>query len=364
MEISAKMVKELRDRTGAGMSDCKKALTETNGNIEEAVEFLRKNGQAKAAKKANRIAAEGVCRIVTNDKFAAVVEVNSETDFVAKNEKFTTFVEQVANQVLNGSATTIEELLAEKWYLDESKTVNDVLVELIAVIGEKLSIRRFEKVESKGCLGTYTHGGGKVCTIINVETDVVNEAVEECAHNLGIQVCVLNPQFISKEDMGEANVAHEKEIIRDSALSDPASLPKPIQQMLFEQAVSKFDEKDAAVYEEKKKDQYLFNFLSEAAKAALVEAANANKDAIFENKIFTGLVEGRLSKQLKEICLADQEYVKAEDGKSSVKQYIDSVAKAAGANLKVAQIVRFETGEGMEKKNEDFAAEVAAQMNA
>ena len=180
-EITAAMVKELREQTGAGMMDCKKALNETNGNMEEAVEVLRKNGQAKAVKKEGRIAAEGICRIaVKGDQQAAVVEVNSETDFVAKNTVFQEFVETVAKQAVESAAENIDAFLEEPWMEDGSKTVKDALVEKIAVIGEKLSIRRFEKVTaSHGCVSTYVHGGGRIGVIVEADTDVVNDAVKD-----------------------------------------------------------------------------------------------------------------------------------------------------------------------------------------
>ena len=215
MAITAAMVKELREMTGAGMMDCKKALNETNGNMDEAVEFLRKSGQAKAVKKEGRIAAEGLCRVVTDgDKVAAVVEVNSETDFVAKNEQFQSFVEAVAKQALVTSASDIDAFLAESWNEDSSKTVNEALVDKIAVIGEKLSIRRFEKVVAEnGCVVTYTHGGGKIGVIVEAETAVVNDAVKEALTNLAMQVAALYPKYVSSDEVSEEYKAHEKEII-------------------------------------------------------------------------------------------------------------------------------------------------------
>ena len=205
MAVTAAMVKELREMTGAGMMDCKKALNETNGNMDEAVEYLRKNGQAKADKKANRIAAEGLCRVATDgDQVAAVVEVNSETDFVAKNEQFQSFVEAVAKQALATSATDIDAFLAEQWNEDTSKTVNDALVDKVAVIGEKLSIRRFEKVQAaNGCVVTYTHGGGKIGVIVEAETAVVNDAVKEALTNLAMQVAALYPKYVSSHEVSE-----------------------------------------------------------------------------------------------------------------------------------------------------------------
>lgn len=211
MAITAGMVKELREMTGAGMMDCKKALNETNGNMDEAVEYLRKNGQAKAEKKAGRIAAEGLCKVlVEGDKTAAVVEVNSETDFVAKNEEFQKFVAAVAKQALATSSTDIDAFLAENWNEDSSKTVKDALVEKVAVIGENLTIRRFEKVVAEnGCVVSYTHGGGRIGVIVEAETAVVNETVKEALVNLAMQIAALYPKYISTEEVSEEYKAHE-----------------------------------------------------------------------------------------------------------------------------------------------------------
>ena len=311
MAITAAMVKELREMTGAGMMDCKKALNETNGNMDEAVEYLRKNGQAKAEKKAGRIAAEGLCKVVTDgDKTAAVVEVNSETDFVAKNAEFQNYVTAVAEQALATTATDIDTFLAEAWKADASKTVKDALVEKIAVIGENLSIRRFEKiVEENGCVVTYTHGGGRIGVIVDADTDVVNDTVKEAMHNIAMQIAALNPKYVSRDEVSADYIAHEKEILLAQIMNDPKESQKP-------------------------------------------------------EKVINGMIEGRISKELKEVCLVDQVYVKAEDGKQTVAKYLEEVSKAVGGTVKVKRFVRFETGEGLEKKQEDFAAEVAAQMNA
>ena len=308
MAITAAMVKELREMTGAGMMDCKKALNETNGNMDEAVEFLRKNGQAKAEKKAGRIAAEGLCKVlVDGDQTAAVVEVNSETDFVAKNEQFQNYVTSVAKQALTTNATDIDGFLAETWNEDASKTVKDALVEKIAVIGENLTIRRFEKVVAEnGCVVTYTHGGGRIGVIVDAETAVVNDAVKEALTNIAMQIAALYPKYVSTDEVSEEYKAHEKEIITEQIKNDPKMAGKP-------------------------------------------------------EKVIEGAVNGRLNKELKEVCLLEQVYVKAEDGKQTVKQYLDTVAKANGTDIKVKKFVRFETGEGLEKKVDDFAAEVAAQ---
>ena len=306
--ITAAMVKELREMTGAGMMDCKKALGETDGDMDAAVEFLRKNGQAKAEKKAGRIAAEGLCKvIVKNDKVAAVVEVNSETDFVAKNEEFQSFVAAVAEQAVESDASDMDAFMAEAWKSDTSKTVKDALVEKIARIGENLNIRRFEKVEAEnGFVVSYVHGGGRIGVIVEAETDVVNDAVKEAMTNLAMQVAALSPKYVSTGDVSEEYKAHEKEILMAQIANDPKMAGKP-------------------------------------------------------EKVIEGAVTGRLNKELKEVCLLEQAYVKAEDGKRTVAQYIAQVAKENNAKLSVKRFVRFETGEGIEKKADDFAAEVAAQ---
>ena len=312
MAITAAMVKELRESTGAGMMECKKALTETNGDMDAAVEFLRKNGIMKAEKKASRIAAEGLTRVVLkDDKTAAVVEVNSETDFVAKNEQFQNFVEAVAQQAVNSDAKDLESFMAEKWNADESKTVNDALIEITAVISEKLSIRRFEKVvATNGIVVPYVHGNGRISVIVEAETDVVNDNIKEAVKNVAMQVAALNPKYVATEDVSQEYRDHEKEILLAQALKENEELP-----------------------EGKRKPQ----------------------------EIIEKMLVGRLNKELKEICLNEQVFVKAEDGKQTVGQYIAKVGKDNNANLSIKKFVRFETGEGIEKKNENFAEEVAKQ---
>ena len=307
--ITASMVKELREMTGAGMMECKKALTQAEGDMDKAVEVLRESGQAKMEKKAGRIAAEGiVMTVLDGDNKASIVEVNSETDFVAKNADFQAYVAEVAKQALSTTATDIDAFLAEPWALDTSKTVNDALAAEIAVIGENLKIRRFEVVnEPNGLVASYIHMGGKIGVLIDVETDVVNDAVKEMAKNVAMQAAALKPTYTTRDEVDQEFIAKETEI------------------------------------------------LTAAAK-------NEKPDA--DDKIIAGMVQGRLSKELKDICLMDQVYIKAEDGKQSVQKYVDEVAKANGATIKIKSYVRFETGEGIEKKSEDFAAEVAAQMNS
>ena len=310
MAITAAMVKELREMTGAGMMDCKKALNATDGDMDKAVEFLRENGLAKAEKKAGRIAAEGMVatNISADGKVASIVEVNSETDFVAKNEKFTTFVAALAKQIAEGSYADVESLLASPWAEDTSKTVKEHLASLIATIGENMTIRRFEKIEANdGVISSYIHAGGKIGVLVQAKTDAAKEAVEECLKNVAMQVAALNAKYVSREEISADYIAHEKEILLAQIMNDPKESQKP-------------------------------------------------------EKVINGMIEGRVNKELKEICLVDQIYVKAEDGKQSVGAYVQSVAKAAGINLDVVKFVRFETGEGIEKKEENFAEEVAKQM--
>ena len=305
MAITAGMVKELREMTGAGMMDCKKALTATEGDMDKAVEFLREKGLATAQKKASRVAAEGLCKTLVSEdeKSAVVVEVNSETDFVAKNEKFQEYVAQVAEAAMETSAATTEEFLAQPWKFDTTKTVQEALAGQVAVIGENLQIRRFAKVsEENGFIAM----GGKIGVLVDVETDVINDAVKEMAKNVAMQAAALKPLYTNRNEVSQEYIDHEKEILT-------------------------------------------------------VAAKNEKPDA--NEKIINGMVMGRINKELKEICLLDQVYVKAEDGKQSVAKYVEEVAKANSAKITIKSFVRFETGEGIEKKEENFAEEVAKQMN-
>ena len=361
MAVTAQMVKELREMTGAGMMDCKKALVEVDGNIEAAVDYLREKGLAKAAKKAGRIAAEGLVKIAFSDdrKTAAIVEVNSETDFVSKNEEFVNFVDGLAKLALTAESDDIEAFKAMPY---EDSTVADVLTAKIAKIGENMSVRRIEKA-SGDAIASYVHGGGRIGVIV-VGNGEATDAVKEALTNVAMQVAAMNPQYVSRNDISGDELAKIREITLESALNDPFSLPKPILNALLDKAAAGvWDAEDIAILEEKKNDKsfnfnYLPNFLSQEAKAKLAELAVADKAAIVENKIFLGLVEGRVSKQLKDICLLDQTYVRAEDGKQTVAKYLESVDK----NLSLAKVVRFEVGEGIEKKEENFAEEVAAQL--
>ena len=357
--ITAAMVKELRESTGAGMMECKKALTETDGDMEAAVDVLRKRGAAKVEKKAGRIAAEGITRVAYEGNTAVVVEVNSETDFVAKNATFQEFVQAVADKALKSSVEKAGDGEDVCSILD----MKSELEEKTLTIGEKLSIRRFEKLTGD-CVASYIHGGGRIGVLVAAE-GASGDAVKEALTNIAMQIAAMNPEYISRNDMSADELAKLREIIVDSALNDPATLPKPILNKLIEKAISEkiWSDADIATYEEHKSNmQYLFNFLTKEAAAQLAELALADKADIVADKIFNGLVEGRVSKQLKEICLMDQVYVKAEDGKQSVAKYIAEVGKAAGSSFTIKKFVRFEVGEGLEKKNEDFAAEVAAQL--
>ena len=300
MAITAAMVKELRERTQAGMMDCKKALNAVDGDMDKAIEYLRENGLAKAAKKADRIAAEGLVKeaISADGKTAAIVEINSETDFVAKNDQFVSFVNEVANIVLNNDVADVEALKALAWPEDASKTVGDVLTEKIATIGENLTIRRFEKVTTEGTIASYTHGGGKIVALVEVASE--GEKASEVGRNVAMQVAAVNPEFVSVDEVSEEKKNHEKEILMHQALNENPGKPE---------------------------------------------------------NIIEKMVIGRLNKQLKEICLLEQEYVKDPD--FTVGKYV--AAELGDANA-VKSFVRFETGEGIEKVEENFAEEVAKQM--
>lgn len=306
--ISASMVKELREISGAGMMDCKKALTECDGDFDKAMEFLREKGLATAQKKAGRIAAEGIVAttVIDGGKTAAIVEVNAETDFVAKNDVFQGYVKEVVDQLVTSTSEDVDAFKAEKWANDPSMTVEEKHAAMIAKIGENMTIRRFERIKSEGMVVSYIHAGGKIGVLVEADTDGSSEAIEECLKNVAMQVAAMNPKYVSTDEVSEEYKAHELEILVAQAKNDPKNASKP--------------------------------------------------DNIIEK-----MVQGRLNKELKEVCLLEQEYVKAEN-KENVAAYVASVAKAQGCKLAVKKFVRFETGEGLEKKNEDFAAEVAAQL--
>ena len=307
--VTAEMVKTLRETSGAGMMECKKALAATDGDMDKAIEFLRERGLATAAKKASRIAAEGICDVKVADDFksAVIVEVNSETDFVAKNEKFRDYVADVCTQIQQSTSSDVEGLLNEKWFKESDKTVNEALAAQIAVIGENLKIRRFAKVEAAdGFVESYIHAGGKIGILVQFVADKLTDGIHECAKNIAMQIAAMKPQYVSEAEVDADYIEKEKEILKAQIMNDPKESQKP-------------------------------------------------------EKVIEGMIMGRIKKELKEICLNDQVYVKAEDGKQSVGQYLAQVGKANGANLSIKRFVRFETGEGIEKKNENFAEEVAKQ---
>ncbi|MBQ3615187.1 MAG: elongation factor Ts [Anaerotignum sp.] len=310
MAITAAMVKELREMTGAGMMDCKKALTEADGNMEKAVEILREKGLAASAKKAGRIASEGMVEIFLSEdnKVGAIVEVNSETDFVAKNQVFRDYVAAVAKQASETTAADMDAFFEEKWALDNQYTVREALSQQVAVIGENLNIRRFEKYEKAqaGKLVSYIHGGGRIGVMIELACENEADELVELGKNIAMQIAALNPKFITEADVPAEFIAKETEILTIQAKNDPKNAKKP-------------------------------------------------------DNIIAKMIEGRLKKELKEFCLVEQPYVKDTD--MTVQQYIDSVAKVVGAPISISRIVRFETGEGMEKKEENFAEEVAKAMN-
>ena len=362
MAVTAQMVKELRDMTGAGMMDCKKALVEADGDMDQAVEILREKGLSKAAKKAGRIAAMGLVKTAFSEdgKTAAIVEVNSETDFVAKNDEFIGFVDGLAKLALDAKDNDIEAFKAMPY---EGATVAEALTALIAKIGENMSVRRIDKASGE-VLASYIHGGGNIGVIV-AANGADNEDNTAALKNIAMQVAAMNPQYVSRDEISDEELENIRKITLESALNDPFTLPKPILNGLLDKASDGvLSAEDADTLAEKRADRkfnfnYLSNFLSEDAKLKLTGLAMAIKAEIAENKIFKGLVEGRVSKQLKEICLMDQTYVRAEDGKQTVAQYLESVDEG----LSLTKVIRFEVGEGIEKKEEDFAAEVAAQMN-
>ena len=360
-QVTAQLVKELREMTGAGMMDCKKALVEVDGDLDKAVEVLREKGLSKAAKKAGRIAAMGLVRtaLTEDGKTAAIVEVNSETDFVAKNDEFIDFVEGLAKLALEADSNDIEAFKAMPF---EGSTAGEVLTAKIAKIGENMSIRRIDKATGE-VLATYIHGGGNIGVII-AANGADNDANKEALKNIAMQVAAMNPQYVSRDEITEDELSNLRKVTLESALNDPFTLPKPILNGLLEKVEGVWGKEDVATLAEKRADKgfnfnYLPNFLSEEAKTKLAGLAIAAKMEITENKIFKGLVDGRIKKELKEICLLDQTYVRAEDGKQTVAEYLKSVDDA----LSLSKVIRFEVGEGIEKKEEDFAAEVAAQLN-
>jgi len=301
--VTSAMVKELRERTAAGMMDCKKALVESNGDMEKAIEWLREKGLSQAAKKASRIAAEGVVAKYTSEdgSIGVVLEVNCETDFVAKTDNFKTFANNVAKHVALANPADIDALMAQKFVDDETKTISDLVSDATVAIGEKISLRRFERFETTGVAETYIHLGGKIGVLVEVATDVKNDEVKNFAHDLALQIAAAKPEVVRKEEVDTAKLEKEKEILRAQALNEG----KP-------------------------------------------------------EKIVDRMVEGRIEKYYKEVCLIEQLFVK--DSDKTIKGLMAEIAKATGAKLDVVKFVRFECGEGIEKRKDNFAAEIAEQM--
>ncbi len=318
MAVTAQMVKELRERTGAGMMDCKKVLVETDGDMDKAIEVLREKGLAKAAKKAGRVAAEGIVRSAYSEdgKIAALIEVNSETDFVAKNEEFVQFVEKLAEKVLAENPADVDALLVLDF--ENEGTVQDALNNKIATIGENLSIRRFARYDDPEVVYTgYIHGNDKVGVIVGIKTDGTKEDIAVVGKDVAMQVAAMNPKFVNENGVDPAYIEEERKITEQQIINE-----------------------EAEKVEEAK------------AKGKEVKAKNA--------ELIAKMVSGKINKLLKEVCLVEQKFVK--DGEKTVKQYVKEVAAAANKEMEVIHMRRFEVGEGIEKKEENFAEEVAKQL--
>ncbi|NCE64257.1 elongation factor Ts [Pseudoflavonifractor sp. 524-17] len=303
MAITAKDVQKLREMTGVGMMDCKKALTEAEGNMDKAVEILREKGLAASQKKAGRIAAEGMAYAAVIDGMGVVVEVNAETDFVAKNEKFTDFVKGVAATVAKNKPADLDALMACK-YEGADRTVTEQQQEMVLVIGENIKVRRFAFFD-QGISVPYIHAGGKIGVLVNLETELSADQVNEMGKDVAMQIAALNPRFLDKSQVSQATLDEEKKILLAQMENDPKMAAKP-------------------------------------------------------DKVKEGIVAGKLGKFYKENCLLQQEFVK--DGSVSVEQYMANTAKALGGAVVLKDAIRFEKGEGIEKKQENFAEEIAKQL--
>ena len=364
MAFTALDVKNLREKTGVGMMECKKALTEADGDMDRAFEILRERGLAASEKKASRIAAEGAIIAYTDEaaNVTVLLEINSETDFVGKNDKFQEFGLNVAKTIAANKPESIEALGALT-LVDSDRTVTENLNDLILVIGENLKLRRFEIIE--GDVVTYIHGGGAVGVAVKFETNLADKAeFVAMGKNIAMQIAAMSPEYLAKESISDDELAKMRSITIDSSLNKPESLPKPILTALFQKAIAEnlFSAEDVAAYEENQKSPYLFNFLSKEAVATLASLAVAGKDEYINNKIFAGAVEGRIKKQIKEICLLEQTFVRSDLFDGTVAGYVANVAKTTGADVKVVDFVRLVKGEGLEKREDNFADEVASMM--
>ncbi len=368
MAFTAKDVQALREKTGVGMMDCKKALAETDGDMEKAMDILREKGLASAAKKASRVAAEGVV-VAYNDKankVGVLVEVNCETDFVAKNPEFVALANAVAKTVAEKNPADMEALNATV-ISDGTLTVAEAVQEVFLKIRENMSVRRFARVE--GNTATYIHAGGTVGVLAAFDAADETAAKDEfdaMGKNIAMQIAAMSPEYLGKDDISEAELAKMQSITVDSALNKPDSLPMPILNGIISEAIAdkKWADEDITVYQglDQKQKKNFVNFISKEAYATLAEIAISKKAEIVDNKIFSGLVQGRLAKQIKEICLLEQGFVRSDLFDGDVKGYIASVAKELGADVKLASFTRFARGEGIEKKVDDFAAEIASMV--
>ena len=366
MAFTAKDVVALREKTGVGMMDCKKALVESDGDMDKAVDILREKGLASAAKKASRVAAEGVVAAYSDDKCGALVEINCETDFVAKGEPFVNLANSVVKTVAETNPADVDALLATKVVGGEG-TVEEAVQEVFLALRENMKVRRFARID--GHVVTYIHGNGTVGVMVAFDTDDATAAKPEFVEmgkNIAMQVAAMNPEYLSKEDISDEELAKMKSFTIDSALNKPDSLPIPILNSIIEEAISdkKWADEDITVYQglDPKQKKNFVNFISKEAYAILAEIAISHKAEISENKIFVGLVQGRISKQIKEVCLLEQGFVRSDLFDGSVAGYIGSVAKTLGAEIKASSFVRLAKGEGIEKKQEDFAAEIASMV--
>ena len=368
MAFTAADVKKLREQTGCGMMDCKKALSETDGDMDKAIDYLREKGLAAAQKKASRIAAEGAVVIYTDaaTNVSAMVEVNAETDFVAKNEKFVNFATTVAKVVAEQNPADVDALMACT-PAGSDMDVTGLLHELVLQIGENMKVRRFARYE--GNVATYIHAGGAVGVIAAFDVDNAVAAKPEFAamgKNVAMQIAAMNPEYLCEAAISAEEAAKMRSITIDSALNKPDSLPIPILNSLIAEAIDgkKWSDEDIAIYQglDGKQKKNFVNFISKDALAILAEIAVSKKAEISENKIFVGLVQGRIAKQVKGICLLEQDFVRSDLFEGNVDGYVKSVAKELGCDIKLTSYIRFEKGEGLEKREDNFADEVASMM--
>jgi elongation factor Ts len=362
MAFTAKDVVTLREKTGVGMMDCKKALQQADGDMDKAVEILREKGLASQAKKASRVAAEGTIGVYGTAEASALVELNCETDFVGNNPEFKALANRIAKTAVLARPVDGEALKAAK-IADGDVTVDEAIQELFLKIRENLKLRRFAVVE--GTAVSYIHAGGSVGVLVSFDTDAADKPeFTEMGKNVAMQVAAMSPEYLGSDEISADELAKMKNITIESALNKPDTLPKPILMKVINKAIAagKLGEKDLAAYEAEKNNKFLFNFLSEEAIAAFAETAVADKDEYTADPIFGKAIEGRINKQLKEICLLDQAFVRSDVFDGSVGGYIANVAKALGADIKVKGFVRFAKGEGIEKKEDNFAAEIASMV--